>query len=355
VTRLFHCETCGIDYEANLDRYVELCFRVNPGIRRAEDQVYCFGGPYSAPHILVQHLLKPGEAREVSTRLADEAYRVRVLRLNRSVPLVPGADSETTGADRSGETVVEYCDEGWTRSDALFIPGPVRLRWSNRSSRTVGVALERIRWDEEAVSAAEVTALQEFRDLFGSEVLGPGQDIGIESITILFSDLKDSTHLYEVAGDAPAYGHVRQHFDFLKERITRCRGAVVKTIGDAVMAVFHLPEDALRCCLDIQRDVGPFNSSWPGRQALTVKLGLHHGPAIAINANGRLDYFGRTVNVAARIARESEGSDVVVARAVLADPRVRAALEREKASVVAEWTSTLRGVTEPLALCRVRP
>ena len=94
--------------------------------------------------------------------------------------------------------------------------------------------------------------------------------------------------------------------------------------------------------------------SWPGRQALTVKLGLHHGPAIAINANGRLDYFGRTVNVAARIARESEGSDVVAARALLENPRVKAVLDRDKVSVVAEWTSTLRGVTEPLTLCRVK-
>jgi class 3 adenylate cyclase len=190
--------------------------------------------------------------------------------------------------------------------------------------------------------------------LFGSEVLGPGQDIGIESVTILFSDLKDSTRLYELAGDAPAYGHVRQHFDFLKERVARCRGVVVKTIGDSVMAVFHLPEDAVQCCVEIQRDVRPFNESWPSRQALTVKLGVHHGPAIAITANGRLDYFGRTVNVAARIARESDGGDVVLAKALLEDPRVHAVLERDKASVAAEWISTLRGVTEPLTLCRVK-
>jgi class 3 adenylate cyclase len=356
VTKLFHCETCGIDYEANLDRYVELRFHVNPGIRaaKAQAQVYCFGGPYSAPHALVQHLLKPGEVREVAATLEDEAHRVRVLRLNRSTLLLPGTRAEPAGARSPGATLVEYRDGGWSSPDAVFTPGPVRLRWANRSSKTIGIVLEWLRWDDQAVTAAEVTALQEFRDLFGSEVLGPGQDIGIESVTILFSDLKDSTRLYELAGDAPAYGHVRQHFDFLKERVARCRGAVVKTIGDSVMAVFHLPEDAVQCCVEIQRDVGPFNESWPSRQALTVKLGVHHGPAIAINANGRLDYFGRTVNVAARIARESEGGDVVLAKALLEDPRVHTVLERDKASVAAEWTSTLRGVTEPLTLCRVK-
>jgi class 3 adenylate cyclase len=348
VTSHVHCDTCGIDYEANLDRYVELRFRIHPGIRSARDEVFCFGGPYSAAHILVQHLLRPGETRDVSLALEDEAYRIRVLRLNQSVQLAP-ASTGRGGADFT----LTYRDGGWTAGEAGFRPGPVRLRWINESSDVIGAVLERVKWDEFAAPAAEVTALQEFRDLFGSEVLTPGQEIGVESVTIVFSDLKESTRLYEQAGDAPAYGHVRRHFDFLRERIARHRGAVVKTIGDAVMAVFHLPDEALRCCLEIQRDLQAFNGSQAGRSALIVKLGMHHGPAIAINANGRLDYFGRTVNVASRVLRESQGGDVVLAKSVLEDPRVREAMEREKASVVAEWTSTLRGVTEPLPLCRV--
>ena len=346
VTSHVHCETCGIDYEANLDRYVELRFRVHPGIRAAKDEVFCFGGPYSAAHILVQHMLAPGEARDVPVTLEDEAYRVRVLRVNQSVPLAPGDEGVR-------ELSVTYGDAGWGSRELAFRPGPVRLRWANQSSEAIGVVLERVRWDELAAPAAEVTALQEFRDLFGSEVLAPGQEIGVESVTIVFSDLKESTRLYEQAGDAPAYGHVRRHFDFLKERIARHRGAVVKTIGDAVMAVFHVPEEALRCCLEIQRDIQAFNDVQQGRRALTVKLGMHHGPAIAINANGRLDYFGRTVNIASRVLRESQGGDVVLAKSVVEQSRVREAMERDKASVAEEWTSTLRGVAEPLPLCRV--
>jgi class 3 adenylate cyclase len=214
--------------------------------------------------------------------------------------------------------------------------------------------LERLRWDDQAVTAAEVTALQEFRDLFGSEVLAPGQEIGIESVTIVFSDLKDSTRLYEEAGDAPAYGQVGRHFEFLKKRIARHHGAVVKTIGDAVMAIFHQPADAVRCCLAIQRDLPSFNAAWPSRP-LVVKLGLHSGPAIAINANGLLDYFGRTVNVAARLLRESQGGDVVLAKRFAEDVRVREALTQERPVVVDEWTTTLRGMSEPLTLRRIAP
>ena len=354
VSRLIHCETCCIAYEANLDRYVELRFRVNPGVRSATDTVYCFGGPYSAPHVLIQQLLHPGDVRTTTATLSDEAHRVRVLRANRSVLLSTGSVESAITSPPAVELAVTYGSDGWDRSEVVFSPGPVTLRWSNQTGMPVAVVLERIRWDDEALTAAEVTALQEFRDLFGSEVLGPGQDIGIESVSVVFSDLKDSTRLYEVAGDAPAYGHVREHFDFVRVHVARHRGAIVKTIGDAVMAIFYRPEDAVRCCLEIQRDVAAFNAASPERQALIVKLGVHHGPAIAINANGRLDYFGRTVNVAARIARESFGGDVVLIKEMLEDARVKTVVTQNNGRIFEEWTSTLRGCTDPLTLCRIK-
>lgn len=346
--RQFHCDTCGISYDANLDRSVELRFRVHPAIRSAENLVFCFGGPYSAPHILVQHLLRPGEQRELTADLDDEAYRIRTLRSNESLLLTPGRP----GGNEPG--LVSCGEKGWETAERAFQPGLVSLAWRNDRPHTIGVVLERLRWDDRAVSAARVAALQEFRDLFGSEVLAPGLEVGVESVTILFSDLKESTRLYEEAGDAPAYSQVRRHFEFLKERITRHRGAVVKTIGDAVMAVFHQPADGLRCGLAIQQDLAAFNASLPDRPPLVIKLGLHHGPAIAINANGLLDYFGRTVNIASRVLKESAGGDLVLAKTSLDEARVRDAVAESGAPVVAEWTSTLRGLAQPLTLCRIK-
>jgi adenylate cyclase len=348
VTKQFHCDTCGIGYEADMDRYVELRFRVHPAIRDAHDAVYCFGGPYTAPHVLVQHVLQPGESRDLLMTLHDEAYRIRTLCLNQSVTLSPAPGSMPT--DR---LAYAYRDGAWDKTESRFHPGPVEWRWTNQSSTAIGLVLERLHWDDLAVTAAEVTALQEFRDLFGSEVLAPGQEIGVESVTIVFSDLKDSTRLYEEAGDAPAYGQVGRHFEFLKERIARHHGAVVKTIGDAVMAVFHQPADAVRCCLAIQRDLPSFNTAWPSRP-LIVKLGLHCGPVIAINANGLLDYFGRTVNIAARLLRESQGGDLVLAKGSTEDARAQEALKQERPVVAAEWTTTLRGMSKPLTLQRLK-
>lgn len=152
--------------------------------------------------------------------------------------------------------------------------------------------------------------MQEFRDLFSSEVLAPGQQVGIENVTILFSDLRASTTLYETIGDAHAYGQVNRHFDFLTDWIAKNSGSIVKTIGDAVMAVFHRPEQAVKAALDIQRYIENFNASMDYK--IVIKVGIHTGPAIAVNSNERLDYFGRTVNLAARIQNESRGNDIVI-------------------------------------------
>ena len=90
-------------------------------------------------------------------------------------------------------------------------------------------------WTDQAATAAEVTSLQTFRDLFSREILRPGESISVGSLTILFTDLRDSTILYRQVGDAPAFGRVLDHFIVLREAITAEDGAVIKTIGDEVM------------------------------------------------------------------------------------------------------------------------
>ena len=79
----------------------------------------------------------------------------------------------------------------------------------------------------------------------------------------------------------------------------------MKTIGDAVMAVFPRPEAAVQAALEMQQKIGAFNRAHHIEPPLVIKLGVHQGPMIAINANNRLDYFGRTVNIAARVQGEA--------------------------------------------------
>ena len=181
----------------------------------------------------------------------------------------------------------------------------------------------------DCLTADRVTALQAFRDLFSGDVLRPGDEVAIGQVTLMFTDLKGSTALYERIGDAAAYHLVRDHFAFLAEQVRENEGAIVKTIGDAVMAAFADPAAAVKAALAIQDHVAHFNAEHggeAGRGDIVIKLGLHKGPCIAVTLNERLDYFGGTVNMAARLQGRSEGGDIVLSEALMAEPEVKALL-----------------------------
>jgi class 3 adenylate cyclase len=211
--------------------------------------------------------------------------------------------------------------------------------------------IEQTAWSAQAASAALVTSLAEFRQLFSAEVLAPGLGIAVKTLTFLFSDLKDSTRIYEEVGDSPAYARVRDHFDVMRDIIARHRGALVKTIGDAVMAVFSRADDGVRAALEIQRTFTEGEIA-RGNPALRVKLGLHRGPCIAVNANDLLDYFGSTVNIAARAQGESLGGDIVLTETVIADPVVREVLE-DAMPGIESFRRDLKGITQSPELHRL--
>src|SRR5262249_25732782 len=124
-----------------------------------------------------------------------------------------------------------------------------------------------------------------------------------------------------------------------------------KTIGDAVMAVFSRPEGAVRAALAMQERIGEFNRLHNIDPPLVIKIGVHHGPAIAINSNNQLDYFGRTVNIADRIQRASIGGDVGLTEDIVQQPAVQEVLQRWPAAV--PFTASLKGIEGTFLLYRL--
>jgi len=310
-----HCASCNIDYDRDFGRNVELTFQPSPAIRPIAAGGFCLSGPGTTPHVAVQQLLQAGERREIEADLAPGPYRLRTLH--------PG-------------TVVEIEHEGGgfpglrataTGVEALPPAANGRIALLNDAGHELALLIESRRWVADALTAHEVTTLQAFRDLFAQATLRPGDEVGIGKVALLFTDLRGSTALYERIGDAPAFNMVREHFAFLGATVRDHDGAVVKTIGDAVMAAFNDPADAVRAALAIQRRVGELNqrlaaSHGSDTEGLVVKLGVHEGPCIAVTLNDRLDYFGSTVNMAARLQGQSAGGDIVLSLAIAADPAV---------------------------------
>jgi len=278
-----------------------------------------------------------GSRRSVEARLAPGPYRLRTLEAG------PETDIEYAGG---GFPTVELTPDD-VAPGAGAPDGTIVLANETAFERTF--VIEERAWVADALTADRVTSIQAFRDLFSDQVLRPGDEIAVQRIALMFTDLRGSTALYEAIGDAAAYRLVRNHFSLLAGIVRSHHGAVVKTIGDAVMAAFHVPEDALEAALAIQREVASLNDGDVGGP-IVIKLGLHTGPCIAVTLNERLDYFGTMVNLAARLQSESVGGDIVLSLVFAEDVAVA---DRLRDFTMSSEAANLKGFDAPVPYYRI--
>lgn len=175
-------------------------------------------------------------------------------------------------------------------------------------------------------------------------------EVVIDEVAVLFTDLKESSALYRRIGDAAAYRLVCKHFVFLTRIIHDHNGAVVKTIGDAVMAAFMQAGQAVKAAIAIQCRVNSFNRENGLSEGLVIKLGIHAGPTIAVKQGDRLDYFGSVVNIAAQLRSQSTGRDLVLSDEIAADPSVAHLLT---SATVTAGQAMLKGADQPQNFRRV--
>ena len=288
----------------------------------------------ATPHVAVQLLLAPGEKRSVKIDLPPGSYRLRTLH--------PGAhvDVEHGGGAFPGLRITASGVEATPPVSRVARRAQETVTFANDAGFELAALIEDRTWTRDALTAPEVISLQVFRDLFAEATLRPGDEAGVSQVALLFSDLQGSTALYERVGDAVAFNMVREHFALLASIVRDHDGAVVKTIGDAVMASFGDPANAVKAALAMQARIADHE--------LVLKLGVHVGPSVVVNLNDRLDYFGSTVNMAARLQGQSQGGDIVLSRAVADDPAVTPAAgnacrpRRERAAERLRPTDQLR-------------
>jgi class 3 adenylate cyclase len=331
-----HCPSCNIDYDRDFEKNVELSFAPAPAVRPLLAGGFCLSGPMATPHVAVQLLLAPGERRTVALDLPPGSYRLRTLH--------PGthADVEHRGGAFPGLRITATGVEALPPNAGAAEAGTVTF--ANEAGFELAALIEDRTWTREALTAPEVVSLQAFRDLFAEATLRPGDEAGVSQVALLFTDLRGSTALYERVGDAVAFNMVREHFALLASIVRDHDGAVVKTIGDAVMAAFGDPANAVKAALAMQAAIAD--------QELVLKVGVHVGPSVMVTMNDRLDYFGSAVNMAARLQGQSEGGDIVLSRAVADDPAVKpllAALSSREESVA------LKGFADPVPFIRLLP
>jgi class 3 adenylate cyclase len=332
VSQHVHCDVCNIDYQVNFEQSVELVFKPNSSIRALDESAYCIGGPQITPHIVTQMLVTPNRSYTFTAPAELGRYRVRTA-------LLPGGQYVHINISGADATTIRVDQSGWGKGETFIRPGAA-MTFENATQTEQLLMFERMAWSDQAATAADVTTLQLFRDQFSGDVLRGDVQIGVGSLTVMFTDLRASTALYREIGDAPAFGVVMNHFDILKKCIDAEHGAVVKTNGDAAMAVFRRPINAIRAAVAAQTALAlPAASGRP----LALKIGLHTGSCIAVNLNERLDYFGSVINIAARLESLSNGDDIVISQEMYLDPEVIDYFSRSPAIGIAPFASTLKG------------
>jgi len=337
-----HCQLCDITYGLDLDRAVEATFIPHPNVREVTDRMFCIGGPYRTPHVIVQANVDANATRELD--VPSEAGRFRLF--------VRGGTIASIIVDEEGADLAEMVLE-----DGKLTPGEVtvkpsgKVRLKNAEDEPLHVKIERLGYASLAATAHDVTTLSEFRRLFSKDLLKPSTPLKVASTAILFSDLTGSTALYTKAGDAAAFRLVDDHFDVLRKSIDANDGTVVKTMGDAVMAAFKDPLACVRGAVQCLRDFEAFRKTHPYGAQTGLKLGLFTGACYVVTANDTIDYFGQTVNCASRVQHLAESGEIVIEEDLFA--RLSEA-DRATLHVVERVTTTVKGVDEPLRLVRTR-
>jgi len=314
-----YCEHCGDTMELDLNNSTQVVFRCHPLVRKLSGHSYCKSGPQIRPHVVMQQYIQPDANHYVNLVLPDGDFRIRTDSAVRDHHV----KSDMQGLDNVTMTLQEG-DDG--ENTALLKPRS-NMIIKNKTGHPLLMTVEDIRWPEYGVSAAEVTSQQLFRDCFPKEHLRASQKMKCTNISVLFTDLIDSASIYSKGGDEEAINRVMNHFEVLRKIIREERGAVVKTIGDAIMAVFRKPDNAVRAYRKAQEY---FNSTEETGHHIKIKGGLHCGDCYAVTLNNRLDYFGNTVNFAARLVEKAASDELVISDETLAHKDLENFLARDE-------------------------
>jgi class 3 adenylate cyclase len=308
------CEVCEIDFETDSENALEITFHVHPSIRSVPKLYFCSAEPSTKEHIKVQLAVKPGETREVATELTPGRYRMRI-KGARDYQLVDVTEDEGTSAIH------------WKRSAApgarIQVTAAHTLTLENDGDEPCTFVVEEVQWADEALRPVHLFNFQEFRDLFSQEYLSTDVQLAVGEQTILFTDIVGSTAFYAAKGDPTAFMEVRKHFAAIQEAVDAHEGAVVKTIGDAVMASFTSPVQAIGAASQIHRCFPAECDEFPFR----VRISLNTGPCIAVKLNANIDYFGSSVNIAAKLQAMACAGDIAMSNETYEAPGVADYLE----------------------------
>ncbi|MFI5012461.1 MAG: adenylate/guanylate cyclase domain-containing protein [Hyphomicrobiales bacterium] len=372
----YSCALCGVSYEPTLDNMVEVTFTVSPRVRKIAAhspnalpapeyyrQIFWCSGvdlPEGFEQLIEEVTLDgvelPAKERAILSLQLPAAFLIVFDPVTHAAQFIDVKGEPTR--ERQSLSLV-YNNVRAPTGKTEMRPGPLRLSLENRTDSRVLPAVwiagdklhELLGRRKPYLTAKRLLTNQTFRDIYRTDTLAVDQRLKVTSLTFLFTDLKGSTELYERVGDLAAFDLVKEHFRVLHEIIASEAGAVVKTIGDAVMATFATPDRAIAAAIRMREAVRSLGEE-RHQPSLILKMGIHEGPCLAVTLNERQDYFGQTVNIAARVQGLAASRSILATEQVVDNPQASALLETSGLKPTLR-RATLRGIVEEMSIYEI--
>ena len=374
---VYTCRLCAAGYEPSLDEMVEVAFTVSQRVRRIAAhhpdslppteyyrQIFWSSG-VDLPDDGIEAEMEEATLDILELPPGQKAFLTVLLPEGNIVCFEPVTHSahfilvEGEPTKERQSLTITYNELSPPSGEYKMQPGPLRIALENQTERRVIPSVWVLSDKMAAIigrrrpflTAKRLLSNQTFRDLYRADALDIDQRLKILSLTFLFTDLRGSTALYERVGDLAAYDLVRSHFQVLHDIVAAESGAVVKTIGDAVMATFSTPDRAVAAALRMRDGMRALNSE-RGHEDLLLKIGIHEGPCLAVNLNDRQDYFGQTVNIASRVQNLAESHAIFATEPVVENAN-SAEILAKAGLVPTPQHLQLKGVTERVKIYEI--
>ena len=341
------CPMCDREFKIDLLDRVEVTFSLNKEIEDPQLRPVCDPPPVLQNKLQLITPLYCTESETVTLETGRYRYCCP-LTLAKGILKVEG--EETEGIQEI--ELKQLAGKDFDKKELFLRPGQVKIELTNTEHNLSGLILHSDELPDELtleqlplrLSGIQLLHHPDYKRLFGDRVISERERVKIRAITIMFTDITGSTRMYETLGDTKAYNIVRDHFQIFFESIEQFGGKVIKTIGDAVMASFISNEQAIMAAAAAVARFREYNSNRPQAEWIQVRIGIHRGTALLVNLNNSIDYFGSTVNKAARIQNLSKSDEVSFSEEVYDDQAFLTALKTAGVSEIQKRVEDLKGI-----------
>jgi class 3 adenylate cyclase len=314
------CAACNKQFNSDSEEAVEVVFRPHENFLKLDEVLYCAAEPAHRQQTLFKANLKTDDRVEFN---CPEGISDLILNLKTEKNL---SSYQLDVSDLESEISLDNIPQ---RVGKL-------MSFHNNVGHSLELSLELDAQVHDSLRIGEVLSYSEFSDHFGKQSLSPQVAVSLGQQTILFSDIVGSSEIYRNMGDTIAFEKVKAHFEKNFEIVRRHNGQVVKTLGDSVMAAFPWTADAVRCAIEMQ---DWFESE---KSELKIRISINSGNCLAITLTAGIDYFGNTVNLAAKLQSEAGSGEIILSESMgklpLGDIIKNRNFNSEKHQVQGSWS-----------------